>query len=177
MNAPHPKARTLAQDYVFGALSPPERAEVARARLSDRELDREILDAERVFAPLTEATGEMTPSEGLLDRITGAIAAEAEAMAGKVALGFDEGHWLPFKPGIQVKRLWGKTAVLLRCEPGAVLPAHDHADHEHIVVVAGDFVVGGRSFGPGDYHGSPAGSGHADAFTRGGCVLLVQSAA
>ena len=94
--------------------------------------------------------------------------------AGKESLEAWQGKWLRYRPGVEAKRLWNRRTIMLRCRPGAVLPAHDHDEDEHIVVISGDFVVGGRSFGPGDYHRSLAGNAHGDAFTRGGCLLLVQ---
>ena len=66
---------------------------------------------------------------------------------------------------------------MLRCRPGARIPAHDHGEDEQIVVISGDFVVGGRTFRAGDYHCSPKGNPHGEAYTRGGCLLLSQYAA
>ncbi len=169
-------SKELALDFILGHLSALERTEVARARLSDAGLDAEIRLAEAQFAPLTGLAGVVEPSAGLFDRIAGAIAAEDTGLKGMTALASGEGRWLPHAPGIEVKRLWNRKTLMLRCQPGAVLPAHDHAECEHIVVVSGDFIVGGRSFSTGDYHSVPAGIGHGDASTRGGCILLVQYA-
>jgi anti-sigma factor ChrR (cupin superfamily) len=73
-----------------------------------------------------------------------------------------------------MKRLWNASTYLLRCEPGATVPHHEHKSFEHGVVISGDLVSDTGSYGPGDYHGTPAG-GHHDVWrTRGGCVVLIQ---
>jgi quercetin dioxygenase-like cupin family protein len=164
----------IARDFVLGSLSPAERAEVRRARLSDAELDEAIERLEAQLAPLTGLAGEVAPPPGLLDRVTDAVAAERGEFQGKDALEAGEGRWLRYRPGIQARRMWNRRTIMLRCRPGAVLPAHEHGEDEHIVVISGDFVVGGRVFGAGDYHHSPRGVRHGDAFTRTGCLLLVQ---
>ncbi len=167
----------LALEFVMGALSPLEREAVARDRLSDAELDEAIRTLETSLAPMTGLAGTLTPPAGLFDRIAGAIAEESTALAGKTAIACGEGEWQPFLPGIEIKRLWNPGTVMLRCQPGAVLPAHPHAQSEHIVVISGDFIVGGRTFRTGDWHSSPAGNDHGEARTEGGCLLLIQHAA
>lgn len=169
-------SKDLARDFVLGALSPLERGEISRARLSGAALDGDIRQTEDLLAPLTGLAGSRPPSPGLRDRIMDAIGAGAHELAGKSIEPCDEGEWRPCGAGIETKRLWGKT-VMLRCQPGAVLSAHAHARDEHIVVIAGDFVIGGRRLTTGDYHRAPAGNDHGDAYTRGGCILLVQYAA
>jgi hypothetical protein len=144
--------------------------------LSDPALDRDIRRIEDMFAPLTGLAGSRAPSPGLRDRIVTAIRDGERELSGKTIEPCDEGEWRPYRPGIAMKRLWGKT-VMLRCQPGAVLSAHAHVEDEHIVVIAGDFVIGGRRLTTGDYHRAPAGNDHGDAHTLGGCILLVQYAA
>lgn len=167
----------LALEFVMGALSPMEREAVARERVSDPELDGAIKTLEESLAPMTGLAGTLPPPAALFDRIAAAIAEESAALAGKITVPCDEGDWQPFLPGIEIKRLWNPGTVMLRCKPGAVLPAHPHAQTEHIVVISGDFIVGGRTFRTGDWHSSPAGNDHGEARTEGGCLLLIQHAA
>jgi anti-sigma factor ChrR (cupin superfamily) len=173
----HGVVKDLALEFVMGALSPAARREVSRARLFDPVLDREIDALEAQFAPLTGAAGSISPPAGLFDRIVAALGAEEREHDGKFSQEAREGHWLPYKPGIEAKRLWNRRTIMLRCGPGARLPAHDHGEDEQIVVIAGDFVVGGRTLAAGDYHCSPKGNRHGECFTRNGCLLLVQYAA
>lgn len=165
-----------ARDFVLGALSALERSEISRARLSGAALDGDIRQIEDLLAPLTGLAGSRPPSPGLRDRIVAAIGDGGRELTGKTIESCDEGEWRPYRAGIETKRLWSKT-VMLRCQPGAVLLAHAHEADEHIVVIAGDFVIGGRRLTTGDYHRAPAGNDHGDAYTRGGCILLVQYAA
>jgi len=169
--------KDIALEFVLGALSPAERGAVMRARLTDPALDLEIDALAAQHAPLTGAAGKVAPPPGLFDRIVEALDDEAREHEGKFSQEAGEGKWLPYRPGILAKRLWNRQTIMLRCAPGACLPAHDHVEAEHIIVISGDFVVGGRTFGAGDYHRSPKGNAHGDAFTRGGCLLLVQYAA
>lgn len=163
--------------FAMGSLSEPERAELARARLYDPGLDAAIAAWEQRLAPLTGLAGERMPSDALFDRITATIAEDAVELAGKTVLPFAEGDWRPFLPGIQIKQLWTSGTFLLRCGPGAIIPPHPHPRTEHLLVIGGDFTVGGRTFGTGDYHSSPAGNDHGPGSTESGCILLVQLAA
>ena len=168
-----------ALDFVLGALSPQERAEAMSARRYDPELDAEIAAWEGRLAPLTapaKNSGGDAPSADLLDRIEAQIDAEAAEHGDKFVDMADEGAWAPYSPGVEAKQLWNNRTAMLRCRPGAVIEPHEHPAFENIVVIAGDLVIGGRSYGPGDYHGSPARSKHGALTTRGGCLLLIQYA-
>lgn len=84
---------------------------------------------------------------------------------------------MPFHPGIQIQVLYqekdsGPTAAMLRYEPGAAIPSHEHLGYEHILVLDG---------AQHDEHGTyPAGtfvvnrphSVHRVA-SDGGCVVLI----
>jgi anti-sigma factor ChrR (cupin superfamily) len=50
--------------------------------------------------------------------------------------------WQPFRPGIDLVRVYGDgqagpSAALLRYAPGTHLAPHTHVDYEHIVVLSG----------------------------------------
>lgn len=164
-------------DFVMGALSPLEREAVARERLSNPELDSAIRTLEADLAPMTGFAGQLTPPADLFDRIARAIEKENAALAGKTAQAFSEGVWQPYLPGIEIKTLWSPKTFLMRCRPGAVVPAHPHPETEHLLIVSGDLIVGGRTFRTGDWHSSPADNDHDDLHTVEGCVLLVHLAA
>lgn len=160
--------------YVFGSLSPLERAAVAQARLADPDLDAAITALEESLAPLTGIAGKIRPPDHLFDRVAAAIADQTDDPAGMSVQAIKEGEWLPYSPGIDFKFLWSPQAFLLRCRPGAVLAAHHHPENEHLLVISGDLVIGGRPFRTGDYHVAPADSVHGEAHTDSGCLLLVQ---
>lgn len=134
----------------------------------------ELLDeaAELALASLDLAAPAMAPPAGLLARVEAAIDADAPFVAQRL----DGGRWRTLGPGVQMKRVW-ERAFLLKCEPGAVVPDHDHPSFEHALVVSGDLISEMGVFGPGDYHGVPAGAKHRPWTTKAGCVVLVQYAA
>lgn len=167
----------LALDFAMGALSPLEREAVMRDRLTDPLLDAAIRAQEAELSPLTGLAGTRAPSPGLFDAITAAIDREQVAFADKIVVPFEQGAWRPQGPGIATRELWTPRTLLMRCEPGAVIRAHDHAETENLVVVSGDLVIGGRLFRTGDWHSAPPGSHHDDIHTENGCVLLIQHVA
>jgi anti-sigma factor ChrR (cupin superfamily) len=84
--------------------------------------------------------------------------------------------WQPFRPGVEVRWMYrvdgGSSAALLRYEPGASIPRHEHAGYEHIVVLAGS-----QSDGYGDYPAGTLivnrpGSQHRVASPEG-CVVFI----
>lgn len=86
--------------------------------------------------------------------------------------------WTPLRlPGVSVKllredRATGASTALVRFEPGARFPAHNHPAGEEIFVVEGDFRVGPHDLRAGDYLYTPPEGKHA-ASTVGGCLVLV----
>jgi quercetin dioxygenase-like cupin family protein len=86
--------------------------------------------------------------------------------------------WKPSSvPGVSVKVLrrdtvTGESTALVRFEPGARFPAHNHPAGEEIFVVEGDFQVGRHRLTSGDYLYTPPNEKHA-ASTEGGCLVMV----
>ncbi len=167
--------------YVLGSLSPGERDEVARERLYNTELDEHIRLAEQLFTgfqPDDEAPEKTFPRlpAGNWSRVEQAMRREREALAGKHVQECGDGEWQVHGPRIEFKPLWSGSAILIRCNPGAVEERHEQpADlDEHILVIAGDLDIGGRRFGTGDYVRVPAGSMHQRMETHGGCLLFTE---
>ncbi|MBL8770424.1 MAG: cupin domain-containing protein [Phenylobacterium sp.] len=126
--------------------------------------------ADQFLAGLDLAMPAGDPPPGLWSR----VAAGLEGVdAPDVEARFDDGRWRDYAPGIRFKRLWTRDTYLLRCEPGAVVPDHEHRSFEHTVVISGDLVIAGAAYGPGDYLGTPKGGEHPNWTTRKGCVVLV----
>ena len=80
-------------------------------------------------------------------------------------------------PGVQWKKLWfepasGRSAVLLKFEPGAAYGAHRHPDGEEYLVLEGSLEEGGKTWGPGTYVRHAAGSIHRPR-SKQGCLLYV----
>lgn len=119
---------------------------------------------------LAELDLAMPPGEAPA-RLWTRIARDLEGVDG-ARLG--EGHWREYAPGVEWKRLWSRRTLLLRCQPGSVVPDHEHRAFEHTLVVSGDLRMEETAYGPGDYFGTPAGGTHPRWTTRTGCVVLVQ---
>ena len=161
-------------EFVLGSMKPEDRAAMELARRYDPELDQGIRDVEDSLAPLSLAAGEMEPPHGLWRRIRDRIDAESEALDGRTIFELGRGDWQPVAPGIESKLMWNSRTALLRCAPGASLPNHMHDDDEHLLVLSGDLIIGGRTFAAGDYIGSRRGFDRFVHMTRTGCLILSQ---
>jgi anti-sigma factor ChrR (cupin superfamily) len=93
-------------------------------------------------------------------------------------------EWEPIKyPGCYVKTLMvdresGLLTVLLKMDPGAQLPDHEHALMEQTYVLEGRLVdlegpEKGLEVGPGEFVYRPAGSRHAAYTPEGGLMVAI----
>ena len=86
--------------------------------------------------------------------------------------------WRALKvPGVSVKALrrdpdTGASTALVRLEPGARFPAHNHPAGEEVFVLEGEVVIGSARLKAGDYLYTPPDHKHAAA-SQDGCVFLV----
>jgi quercetin dioxygenase-like cupin family protein len=86
-------------------------------------------------------------------------------------------------PGCESKTLFfdpatGMATVLMRMEPGATLPDHEHALVEQTYVLEGRLVDkegpdAGLSVGPGEFVWRPAGSRHSAWCPEGGLMIAI----
>ncbi|MDJ0706872.1 MAG: cupin domain-containing protein [Leptolyngbyaceae cyanobacterium MO_188.B28] len=86
--------------------------------------------------------------------------------------------WRPFRPGIEIYRLYGDgqhgpTAALLRYEPGAAVPKHTHQGYEHIIVLSGSQRDHCGVYSAGSLVINPPGSGHTVVSDEGCMVLII----
>ncbi|HEX2544241.1 MAG TPA: cupin domain-containing protein [Ramlibacter sp.] len=93
-------------------------------------------------------------------------------------------EWEPIRyPGCKVKTLMvdpkqGLLTVLLKMEPGARLPDHEHALMEQTYMIEGRLVdlegpEKGLEVGPGEFVYRPAGSRHAAWTPEGGLMVAI----
>jgi anti-sigma factor ChrR (cupin superfamily) len=85
--------------------------------------------------------------------------------------------WSPFKPGIQIKRIFGDgvsgaAAALLKYEPSTSLARHSHPGYEFILVLRGSQEDERGRYGRGSLRINRPGTTHS-VTTRDGCVVLV----
>lgn len=97
-----------------------------------------------------------------------------------IAVDTAEAPWLPSpsgkvwrKPLAREEAERGHATSVVRYEPGASFPRHEHPLGEEILVLDGVFSDETGDYGPGMYFRNPPGSGHAP-FSREGCELLVK---
>ncbi len=79
-------------------------------------------------------------------------------------------------PGIEHKVLWadpvsGRSTILFKLEPGAVVPAHQHTDIEQTWVISGSFEDHEGKALPGHYIWRPAGNRHEARSVDGALIL------
>ena len=138
------------------------------------------------LALLTVLAPPVDPPEGLFDAISAEIDALPEQASRTVRA--EDGSWTRFADNLFKRMLFGdkvwirtlykdeetgERVYLMRCEPGAWLPAHNHERDEHVYVLEGQFVVGNTVIEAGDYQFAPAGSRHEKITSPTGCLSLI----
>lgn len=101
--------------------------------------------------------------------------------AERVVLSVDAMPYVPCPaPGVWRKRLEllgdsesGRVTSVVRFDPGARFPEHDHPQGEEIFVLEGEFCDERGCFGPGTFQLNPEGFRHAP-YTPSGCLLFVK---
>lgn len=178
-----------AAEYVLGVLPAAERDAVKRAAAIDPALAEEIETWNEQLSPLLLDAPEVEPPAYLFDRIKAAIAESTKPkasandnLAGSRTVRASEGKWEALCPGIERKVLWfdrekKRITFLIRAQPGAEFPAHQHDDDEEAYVLSGDLSFDDLVLGAGDYHLARPGVSHPVGRTKGGCMLLVTAAA
>jgi quercetin dioxygenase-like cupin family protein len=63
-------------------------------------------------------------------------------------------------------------AILLKFEPGARYPVHNHPAGEEVFVLEGEVKFGNKNLSAGDYLYTPPGGIHA-VWSKTGCVMLL----
>ena len=167
-----PEERDL--EFALGAMSAEERAELEARRTSDPELNAQLSTTEALVSEMALSNAAAPVPSDLWSRISTEIAQDTSDQSQIVTDLLDEGKWRKLKPKIEVKRLWGGSAHLVRCEAGAVIKAHTHRTEERLMVISGSVHIGDFVLGPGDNQTSPAGSQHGDITTPTGCLFLIQ---
>jgi anti-sigma factor ChrR (cupin superfamily) len=124
---------------------------------------------------VAEGIEPVDPPAWLRTRILGAVS-ETQQNTRTVRAG--EGRWFDFVPGVTVKPLSidverDTATILMMFEPGARVPAHDHAGAEDSFVISGSCRIGEAYLLKGDFHHADAGTTHAEIVSDEGCVLLL----
>ncbi|NEQ26589.1 MAG: transcription negative regulator ChrR [Microcoleus sp. SIO2G3] len=93
-----------------------------------------------------------------------------------IAVRQHELSWEPFRTGVDIYRLYkdgekGAAAALLRYQPGASVPQHDHIGFEHIFVLSGSQTDQNGEHQVGTLVINPPSSNH-NVISQDGCIVL-----
>lgn len=85
--------------------------------------------------------------------------------------------WQSFREGVEIYRLYGdnqsgSAAALLRYQPGASVPKHEHTGFEHVFVLAGSQTDHSGEHQAGTLVINPPSSNHS-VVSQAGCIVLV----
>ena len=85
--------------------------------------------------------------------------------------------WQPFRPGVDIYNLsqnpaTGAQTALLRYQPGASVPRHEHRGYEHVLVLAGSQQDERGQYPAGTLAVNPPGSQHTVTSPEG-CIVLI----
>jgi anti-sigma factor ChrR (cupin superfamily) len=89
---------------------------------------------------------------------------------------YDRLGWEPFRDGVEIYPIYGDrgngaAAALLRYQPGARVPRHEHSDWEHILVLHGSQADESGEYRAGTLVVNRPSSRHS-IFSKEGCVVL-----
>ena len=98
-------------------------------------------------------------------------------LLGRAATLKGEDDWEPLRPGVHIRHLYqngndGPSAALLRYQPGASVPYHEHRGYEHILVLDGVQSDERGRYPTGTLVINPPHTGHR-VWSDDGCVVLI----
>jgi anti-sigma factor ChrR (cupin superfamily) len=174
-----PLIESLAAEFAAEEAPPADiRAEVLSRIDAARQDDTgEEALVQEMFADAREAAAERTRAGTRKQPVSvgsGGDSIPAEVIVRRAA----EGRWWPTGlPGVWGKPLYksrraDRETLLVKCDPGALIPRHAHEGIEELIVLEGTLRVGDVLLGPGDYIRSTPGADHGDAISPDGCVCL-----
>ena len=117
--------------------------------------------------------------ERIMQRVDEEIANTSQSL---LTVRSGDGSWVEIAPKIKKKVLFtnaetGTESYLLKAEPGAEAPPHEHEHDEHCLVLEGELIFGEDTYlRAGDYHFAPRGSTHGIARTDVGVLVYIQTA-
>jgi quercetin dioxygenase-like cupin family protein len=132
-----------------------------------------------VIEALLLALAPMTPPDGLAlkQRVLARVAAEPLMHTVPAS----EDGWAELIPKIHAKRVFTDGTAeswLVRLEPGARAPAHDHPAMEECIVLQGSVrYVGGTTLNAGDYEAVLPGAHHTELVSDTGALVFLRYAA
>ncbi|HEY6641965.1 cupin domain-containing protein [Povalibacter sp.] len=141
--------------------------------------DEELPDSTLQALALALKPAEL--SESVRRRLRERVLQQAHEVAstGTFTVRAGEAAWIEIAPFIQMKLLRrdqaaGNQTVLMRMQPGGIVPPHRHAHEEEFLVLEGECCIGDLQLRAGDAHIAAAGSWHEAVTTRTGVLVLLR---
>jgi ChrR Cupin-like domain len=151
------------------------------------ELEKELAEMRSAVGAIPYGDTPLPISHNLKDRLFERITAEEAQVSTPSAnilpfqaIRFSEMDWQPHPvPGVTIAVLHTdpktrRLSALVRCQPGVHYPVHRHAGIEEILMLEGNFICDGNTYGVGDYLLSGSGSAH-DPESPDGCLFFVRT--
>jgi quercetin dioxygenase-like cupin family protein len=172
------ECRATAALYALGSL-PSEQAERFELRLRSGcpVCNTARNDYVEVAEHLAMSAPAIEPPPSLRARILSLAKSErpAPVKPGMTIVRRDESAWkdLPIQ-GVEIRPLLGQKTLMVRMQPGAVYPMHEHREAEQCYVLEGSITDSdGVTANAGDFVCMPAKTIHRPIHTDTGCVFLI----
>ncbi|MCA1992350.1 MAG: cupin domain-containing protein [Coleofasciculus sp. S288] len=183
----------LAALYALDVLDEPNRCSVEDAIANFPEFETELAEFQAAVAALAYSAPPVPMADNLKERLfqrIGNITSEQDsttessspllmsvpALKERAA----DVSWEPYSiPGVAIGNLYvdaekREIACFVRATGSVRFPNHRHAGSEEIVVLEGDLVIDGTSYGSGEYIHSIPGSVHQPE-TYSGCLIFLRT--
>lgn len=176
---PHGQPTELAALYVTGAMTPDERRRfdehLATGCAACSAAIRRLASVAKALS-LPEAGTDFSTSVEMA-KIGESLAQDASGSVQVVRAGETAWQDTPFDGVamrvLHVDRPRGQYTALIRMNPHAVCPEHQHREHSQCLVVEGDLYVGEHHLQPGDFAFTGAGVPHDARAGDQGCLACV----
>jgi anti-sigma factor ChrR (cupin superfamily) len=162
--------------YALGALPAENMAQFAQRLASGCPLCTVSLgDYAEVADQLALSAAISEPPPTLRARVLERIAASPISRDEMTLVRSGDSPWIALAaPGVEVRWLLGRKTLLVRMQPGAVFPEHEHRQVEQCYVLEGSVTdADGVTVHAGDFICMPAGITHRPIHTATGCVFLI----
>src|SRR5262245_47039113 len=134
---------------------------------------------EALVAALCEAIAPVQPAAERAASLRTRVLARAATPAFVTIPASDEG-WVEVLPKVRAKLLYTDgtaQSYLVRLEPGARAPAHDHPAGEECIVLEGEVrYIGGSTLRAGDYEAVQPGAHHTELVSDTGALVFLRYA-
>jgi hypothetical protein len=183
----------LASLYVLGALDQRDNRLIENYAETSEQLKNELIHLQMAALAIPYGSEQCDLPVGLKERLFEKINSEHPTQTSIVTppieltesyrIKADEVNWLPHPDCVEgiaiaplfVDQVRREFSGLVRCEVGAIYPAHRHTTDEEILILKGDLIIDGKSFGVGDYIYSVANSLHSAIGNTNGCLFFIRT--